>query len=72
MSCKNCNTNCHMAGTDGRMCSAWTRKPMTNADKIRRMSDEDLAEFIKMICGNARAGNYPDGEWLEWLRKEAE
>ena len=55
MNCKDCNTNCHEAGTDGEMCSAWTRKPIVeaevskkqpNADRIRAMTDEELREKI--------------------------
>lgn len=55
--------------------------PKTNADRIRSMSDEDLAEWI--------AGRYPDCPpgvtpaplgcddvcaecWLEWLKKETD
>lgn len=57
------------------------KKPQTHADRIRAMTDEELAEWI--------AGRYPDcppgvspapigcddvcaGCWLEWLRQEAD
>lgn len=54
-----------------------TRKKMTNADKIRAMSDEDLAE---MLCSTD--GDFPpncedvpvrklEEYWLEWLKQEA-
>ena len=53
----------------------------TNADRIRAMSDEELAYFISSDyyvphCPD-RGGNDDDGEggceacWLRWLRKEA-
>lgn len=31
--CKVCNTNCNEAGTDGEMCSAWTKKPTAEAEE---------------------------------------
>ena len=31
--CKVCNTNCNEAGTDGEMCSAWTKKPTAEAER---------------------------------------
>ena len=31
--CKVCNTNCYEAGTDGEMCSAWTKKPTVEAEE---------------------------------------
>ena len=57
---------------------------MTNADKIRQMSDEELAqhlfdvsnyacppgkEFTTVFCGK-----YPDCKecWLDWLKQEVE
>lgn len=55
----------------------------TNADRIRAMTDEDLAEKLTWIvpyCGDcsAKIGNgkecLKDCEkaWLDWLRQEAE
>lgn len=46
--------------------------PLTNADCIRSMSDEELADFI--ICTVQRGGYTPSQEplrWLDWLRQEA-
>ena len=40
---------------------------MTNADRIRSMSDEELAEFI---YDKNEDGSYE--AWLEWLKKEVE
>lgn len=57
---------------------------MTNADRIRDMTDKDLARFIESIFEQTRRcpGDawdrcpYADIEckdcWLDWLRKEAE
>lgn len=62
-----------------------TDKPMTNADRIRSMTDEELAWFIytktgcdhKCMHWKSKSCSDPDsakvcGEvWLEWLRQEA-
>lgn len=45
----------------------------TNADRIRAMTDEELAnkisgiESFALTCG----GGWPPEKWLEWLRQEA-
>ena len=61
--------------------------PMTNADRIRDMSDEELAEFLKRVhvdpcsacCDNlywCRRNNAPEpvckNHFLEWLQQPAE
>ncbi len=47
-------------------------KPMTNADRIRSMSDEELADWV---WGAETAGRAygPRGKkaWLDWLKEEA-
>lgn len=61
---------------------------ITNADKIRAMSDEELATlFVKVMCGNT--GTQLDGiwqqkameenqryftrlNWIDWLKKEVQ
>lgn len=59
-------------------------KPQTNADRIRAMTDEELAEYL---CKAIRGGImmlFPDShyskdeiaelnhDWLDWLRQEVE
>lgn len=45
---------------------------ITNADRIRAMTDEELAKKISGIesfaltCG----GGWPPEKWLDWLRQE--
>lgn len=41
----------------------------TNADRIRQMSDEELAEFLNEVCPAER---FLTKTWLEWLKKEVE
>lgn len=58
-------------------------KPISNADRIRAMTDEELAEWISLATWRAFANgagnmNYVDaarievGEWLDWLKQEAD
>ena len=42
----------------------------TNADRIRAMTDEELAQFIDMIHRNGHTGTHPDCTWLDWLRED--
>ena len=54
------------------------KKPQTNADRIRSMTDEELAGFLKEVKEDYQWANtdYPGcedcGEWLNWLQSEAE
>ena len=57
-------------------------KPKTNADLIRAMTDEELAEIIpeRVDCSEcpARIGDYRACKekcketWLDWLKREAD
>ena len=52
-------------------CSRFDPKPpYTNADKIRAMTDEELAKYMTQETESylSGAGNY----WLEWLKQEAD
>ena len=46
----------------------------TNADRIRAMTDEELAKYLDGVCHDLWQMFVADSEkmWLEWLRKEAE
>ncbi len=60
------------------------QKPITNADRIRAMKDEELAELFEMIPHSGNPQTYTtdgfcidDGlktkkQWLDWLKQEAE
>ena len=63
------------SGMSKRLCEKHKlRIPITNADRIRSMTDEELAKKISGIesfaltCG----GGWPPEKWLDWLRQEAE
>ena len=45
-------------------------EPVTNADKIRAMSDEELAEW--MAEHNAYGERAEASQWLPWLKQPAE
>lgn len=55
-------------------CGLFVKKPMTNADSIRVMTDEELAEWIV----HKTEGNGFDGyeevvsAWLDWLKQEVD
>ena len=70
---------CAFRSDPDAQCSEFKRKPMTNGDKVRSMSDKELAEVIKNPCD---IGHHIPTEWcadincgyqcsLDWLRKEA-
>ena len=44
--------------------SHWERP--TNADRIRAMSDEELANMLSLVQRNAKK----DTPWLDWLKQE--
>ena len=52
-------------------------KPITNYDRIRAMTDEELAAKIEELCQYAfmqirvYAKPFGKAEWLDWLKEEA-
>ena len=85
--CKNCRSRCIHAGKDrdfvcinGVSCKITTGKSQTNADRIRAMSDEELAwELMLWRCEavarhHGISSEYPDTQKtiLEWLQQPAE
>ena len=64
--CKICADGCYLAGTDRQISFCLSYKPQTNADRIRAMSDEELAEELRHLM------IYPlKGKILDWLRQPA-
>lgn len=64
-------------------CAGGKEKPITNADRIRAMSDEELAEFFHDMVQDCGCNNVPCQQfckaarscelaWLNWLKKEVE
>ena len=48
-------------------CGMFNPKTMTNADKIRGMTDEELARWLS----KADPEGYTPDWWLGWLKEEA-
>ena len=68
--CRTCKTDCVRA--DGNygytFCDKYTHPPMTNADQIRSMTDEEMAKLL--CCTGWRM--IEQKECLEWLQQPAE
>jgi hypothetical protein len=47
-------------------------KLKTNADRIRNMSDEELAEFLVKYDISLKDKEIEPNNWLEWLKSKAE
>lgn len=84
--CFNCarvNTNCEVWHNCGEDCPGWDSKVKTNADRIRAMSDEELAEFlgrVKEPCDYCQLAVYDgacteslcDDAMMKWLQQPVE
>lgn len=94
--CKDCKrfmTDCNFSKVDKELqamedfiaCKHFKSKNETNADKIRNMSDEELAEFLNGVEEYGISSQYIDVPcdcccektacdecWKEWLQSEAE
>ena len=60
---------------DGReACSKFKEKSQTNADRIRAMTDEELAEYLDGMCHDLWQMFVKDSQkmWLDWLKQEVE
>lgn len=56
-------------------CFDGEKKSKTNAERIRAMSDEELADFLDSIIqdwnqGTAQIGDRIIDSWLDWLKEE--
>ena len=78
MNCKYCKTDCALKGEDcTKDCNGYIA--MTNADRIRSMSDEELAKFIVdevcLYCQTYRTEecyNKCISAQAEWFKQPAE
>ena len=67
-----CNCKHNSNSRDNEPCCRCDRK-QTNADRIRNMSDEELAEFLAIHDLGLKGNDLPMlADWLEWLQSEAE
>lgn len=70
--------NCPWRAEPNAMCSRYRQREMTNGDRIRAMTDKELAEFFvkKMDYICKKKDRYCDGLHcvsctIDWLREEA-
>ena len=82
MNCKYCRANCSGAKQDREitLCLGYD-PPKTNADRIRSMTDEELADWLGVYCNGQTAQEVGkpcvsgmgscEECWLEWLKQEA-
>ena len=71
--CKGCKSQCEHAGKDRTFCyrgKSCKVTVVTNADRIRAMSDEELAESLD--DWQDWGGGLSKEVWLEWLQQPAE
>ena len=78
MKCENCTKydDCRTGSGLTWPCGAYVPKTITNADRIREMSDEELLAFMKKLITNACMCKIMKTEplflTLEWLQQPAE
>lgn len=48
------------------------KRIVTNADRIRSMTDEELAHTLWLTAKGGIIGQRSEDEWLDWLKKEGE
>ena len=74
----NCKTECNQCRYTNRqgekVPSNWKPLPTTNADRIRAMSDEELAVFLEQTQADVAFNNKSKYafEWEKWLQQPAE
>ena len=73
--CRTCKTDCVRA--DGNygytFCDKYTHPPMTNADRIRSMTDDELNNFLRKVayCMDKCPYEYWGKKSLGWLQQPA-
>lgn len=74
--CKDCKYDigkCLGVSRRGSHKNCFEPKVMTNADRIRDMSDEELSDFLAYTWAtSARAWQKDTGETLHWLKQRSE
>ena len=54
-------------------CEDFKSNIITNADRIRSMTDEELAEYLYIkTCEDGFPQFTTENDWLDWLKQEAE
>jgi hypothetical protein len=66
-----CEQCVYVETAEGKTPSNWKPLPMTNADRIRAMTDEELEAFLIDVDLD-KAGSPFITEWGKWLQQPAE
>ena len=61
---------CRTCGIAMKNYESRTQIPQTNADRIRQMSDEELAQVLKRTAKGGIIGQRSEEAWLDWLKQE--
>ena len=71
---RHCWCGCGGEGIHFRKCDDSDGDLLTNADRIRSMSDEELAEWLTKITDDAQSDAMTrcDYQWSDWLKEERE
>ena len=69
--CKKDSDKCQVWHCCGSDCPEHESRIKTNADKIRSMNDEELAELFTKLAWNSEVQTTPL-KYLDWLQSEAE
>lgn len=69
--CKKDAEKCKVYHHCGSDCPKHEYRKITNADKIRSMSDEELAELFAKLAWNSEVQT-TQLKYLDWLQSEAE
>ena len=78
MCCLSCAKadSCEQADRVEDYCINHEERPMTNADRIRQMTDEELADWIAQYERCVEHKRKCDSQcylcWLDWLKQEAD
>ena len=68
--CKLCLADCAFSRKDMKKGTCKGYIPMTNSDRIRAMSDEELADMFAQFAEENPSDDA--GAWLDWLIKPTE
>ena len=86
--CKDCKNSCYLLDeydkpyfwcnvfednfNEERKCLCIAYRPKTNADRIRSMTDEQLAKHFSDLIKDAQEYEYCEdvSDWLKWLQQE--
>lgn len=71
--CRTCSRqNACKVSQPGDFCLNYDEKPQTNADRIRAMTDEELADAFDLLTRTKPDSKDDKKLWLDWLKSPVE